>query len=561
MSHLLWRDACAMAKALRKHLANAPLTSPTQDTCQQWVHALWSASSLGPPLTLRPRHSTALSPSGPTVEITRQPGGGITLGALPKPFLGRRSKLSLTNEGLLRQVAVCGAPGAGRSETLLTLAINAATEHRGVVYFDSKGDNIMYAKSLASLGKSQMAGNLRVINLMTQEKINKTGHSLDLFDGFDATALASWLVDLLPERDQANSTSTSLCLLLATLSLSLSTHHQRRLRPSDIVAVLDSTTLLHQAAELPTRSAARYTQAFKQFLTQEPDLTHRVLATLSRMLEPLVTLYGHVFDHPHPEVGFSQLYRTPDVGATTAQASRLFLLVLCPAMSQADDLQRAVLLAMTSALRQSLLQREPQGGCNSLVIMDECLRYLPGGHIASWSNLQDRGCGVAWGCQSPQEYAALEHNPSATFPGTLVLMKQRDRRPPTLLDRIPHPPLTTAQLRALESAPEYLPGQAFVVATGEVFAGVEMDYQVTMPRGELFLRYVSPLPFVPTPVPSGPLVDTWRQVLVCHQRCVQWYDQHPAQAPSLSWCQETVARMLGYANWHEAGVRLSPSKD
>ena len=51
-------------------------------------------------------------------------------------------------------------------------------------------------------------------------------------------------------------------------------------------------------------------------------------------------------------------------------------------------------------------------------------------------------------------------------------------------------------------------------------------------------------------------VDIERQTKVLSERLEQWRVEEKDKVPPLSWCQETVARMLGFANWHEAHARL-----
>ena len=52
------------------------------------------------------------------------------------------------------------------------------------------------------------------------------------------------------------------------------------------------------------------------------------------------------------------------------------------------------------------------------------------------------------------------------------------------------------------------------------------------------------------------LASVSHQARVLQQRLSQLAQTQSESRPTLAWAQETVARMLGFSNWHEAGQRL-----
>ena len=130
-TQILWRDACAMSKSLRKHLGarahNTPLSvEESLDLVQRLQPQRWQPQDPAPAAPAPARR-------GNTATVIAQPlkhrplPGGLFLGRTPKKgWLSKPQELWLTEEGLLRQTVLYGCTGAGRTETLLTLALNAA---------------------------------------------------------------------------------------------------------------------------------------------------------------------------------------------------------------------------------------------------------------------------------------------------------------------------------------------------------------------------------------------------------------------------------------------------
>ena len=562
MSHVLWRDACALSKALQKKLSELP--GPlSQSMCDELVQHIWSATSLGSPLRFKPRRATPCS-TLPGLSLGGRPGlrPGLLLGKTPAKFLSKPKSLYCPRPHMLGQLAVYGDIGSGRTETLLAQAYNAAAQKMGVVYMDSKGENIMYAKVLSFLSELGQAGDLRVINLMTQSLAGKGSHSLDLFDGFDATALASWLLDLLPAGYPHRTAAMEVLPIMASIALTAAATAQKRLRPSMLSTWMNRDAL----EELSSRQSPRQSVAINKAIQSiwgpgaDPGWAD-TLETIQVQIEPLWKEYAHVFDQVDPEVGFSQVYQLEDqISAPSPSVpSRLFVLVLGPAMSQAPDRLHAVMSSITLSLRQHLLSRAPTAACNTLAVIDEARFHMSQSERAELSRLQDRGCAFLWGEYSPPTPAemALFQSLGGQLPATTVLMKQQAVNYTHLAQLLfPGTPLTPSELDRLSSAHDYSPGDAFVLSGRQVIPHLLMDYHPHKRMETLFIRYVAPLPIkVPAPTSVGSLVDVSRQSRVLLDRWIE----RPGDRPPLSWCQETVARMLGFGSWHEASVRLAPS--
>ena len=85
-----------------------------------------------------------------------------------------------------------------------------------------------------------------------------------------------------------------------------------------------------------------------------------------------------------------------------------------------------------------------------------------------------------------------------------------------------------------------------------------MDYANVPHLKVSYLSHVKYLPAATYVFSSAGLaqVDLERQARVLRERLGVWGGREGVDAPALSWCQETVARMLGFSNWHEANEVL-----
>jgi hypothetical protein len=146
---LLWRDMRALSKDLCETL-NA-------DHGKQDISLSYCLDVVG---KLNQRFETP--EERPIETSTGQPGdafvigtssvpeGSILLGhTQPRGLLRKKQPIHLTPSGALEQTMMIGCTGSGKTETLSTLAINAAQAKKGVFYMDGKGDNSLYAKTMA----------------------------------------------------------------------------------------------------------------------------------------------------------------------------------------------------------------------------------------------------------------------------------------------------------------------------------------------------------------------------------------------------------------------------
>lgn len=590
---ILWRDACAMSKALRKHLvASAAESSPEKPDSTALVRSLLPTplSSQAPTHNSTPGWDYRAPNSTLRIVADGKPGpkNGMFLAQARKPkgfFKRTPPQVFVTEEGLLNQVAVYGCTGAGKTETLVTLALNAMhggtrafvekgdsaykARPRSVFYFDGKGDNTLFAKMFSGMSERGILGNLRVINLLIgghsiHPDDRSRSHSIDLFDGFDEHALTQWLLEMRPTQvdpalwKQLDEASAKALAAVSRLAIACALERRQRIQPDLLL------TLLTQAGAADTTQglSASMGHLAKQFLalTWGPHANPAWRSTVDVMhewLSPMVSMYAHVFNAEQPQISLANL--DPTAGSPNA------VLVIGRALEKCDPEYWVPEKAVLTALRLNLEKRPKKEGCDTVVILDDFNYVLSRQAIASLSCLRDRGTGIVWAAESLSPTPGFnEDEPMLGMePATHVFMKQCLGRKkgetcygwPYLEHQInTH---TFLQHLRLIDIKDLHPGEAFIWDRTEVVK-TEMDYANIRRQQVLFIPPAKPLP-APTYAFSGGalnLGDEQRQAQVLRKRLQEW-EATSQDAPPLSWCQETVARMLGYANWHEAYQRLS----
>ena len=559
-----------MSKALRRCLTETPSgTLPLEDSLNI-VRSL---------LEIPNYHLISWSFSPPAtktkVALHNQPtkaaplAGGLLLGkSNKKRWFQKPSSAWLTEEGLLAQTVLFGCVGAGRTYTLLTMAMNAAQapkrlsghssqpSPKSVFYMDGKGDNSLYSNVVSGLSERQRIGDLRVINLLRGgrsdediERGDKLSHSLDLFAGFTQPMLHQWLLDMVPldlrETQEWRAAAESHLSMVAFLAMAWSCQTQQRITPSTLGDLMISvgTEDLAQNLKGPSGHAARQwrDQVWgKVGQTEAAAFLKSYGQQIQRSFQP----FEHVFESKTPEVGLCYLQ--------DRKHAQRFVLVLAPAMERATDETRLVTRAIATSLRLSLEKRGRMNTCDTLVILDEFSLCLEPQDVAKLGQTRDRGAGIVWGAEDPK--AGFGRN-TALFnadwePETHIMMKQEgchysDEYMSRQREKNP-----SFDLPGEEFFRDVFPGQA-IVWNSYHKTEIMMDYSESPRPSALFLAHARPLPFsVPSPSNVAQLfLDETRMARVLKDRLETWSKEQP---PTLSWCQETVARLLGFSNWHEA---------
>ena len=150
-----------------------------------------------------PKTSGILDPGQPDpAKNLPSPAEGIT-------FFGNERKtkkeLWFNNSDMRTHILIFGSTGAGKTETLLSLAYNALVHGSGLIYVDGKGENVLYTKVFAMARTMGREDDVLVINYMTgardvfgpQEK--KLSNTLNPFSSGGSGGLTELLVSLMDD--------------------------------------------------------------------------------------------------------------------------------------------------------------------------------------------------------------------------------------------------------------------------------------------------------------------------------------------------------------------------
>lgn len=78
-----------------------------------------------------------------------------------------KEELWFANEDMRTHVLIFGSTGAGKTETLVSIAYNSLVQGSGFIYVDGKGDNSLYAKIFSMTRSMGREDDLLLINFMT----------------------------------------------------------------------------------------------------------------------------------------------------------------------------------------------------------------------------------------------------------------------------------------------------------------------------------------------------------------------------------------------------------
>lgn len=177
---------------------------------------------------------------------------------------------------------------------------------------DGKGDNSLYAKTMARMSSIRRVADLRVINLMTGgrdiDESKKISHSLDLFQGMDWKGLSEWMQQVgyrarnEDEQMVADEMLHELCPLVSRLVFYYAIHTHKRITPGLVCTGLTHVGIREMVNALNEEDKALHQKLLKA-TGDNFGLECTTLSLLGVYLAPLTTTWAHVFNSSTPEVG------------------------------------------------------------------------------------------------------------------------------------------------------------------------------------------------------------------------------------------------------------------
>lgn len=281
------------------------------------------------------------------------PGSGEPSPAEGITFFGNERKtqkeLWFNNSDMRTHILIFGSTGAGKTETLLSLAYNALVQGSGMIYIDGKGENVLYTKVFAMARTMGREDDVLVINYMTgsrdvfgpQEK--KLSNTLNPFASGGSGGLTELLVSLMDDGggggDMWKGRAISLISAIMMALVYMRDQGELLLDVDSIreYLILDNIIKMYKTRrDFPQhiRAALRaYLVSLPGFQESAPKQNDTVLEQhgylqmqFTKLLGSLADSYGFIFKTNLGEVDFKDVV-----------LNRRILVVLLPALEKSTD--------------------------------------------------------------------------------------------------------------------------------------------------------------------------------------------------------------------------------
>ena len=472
-------------------------------------------------------------------------GSGLTgewaLGTVVKKnFWNKDQTAWVTRDGYGQSMVVFGSPGCGKTETLLTLANRAHNEGLGVLYVDSFGDNTVYHKVGSLLSQRGRENELRVINLLGGGGADQT-HRLDLIGGMDGEALLSWCrgvivpaLDITPQKIGAECAEE----LLKLLSVAVVEGAKKGLWGQHVNTLFEAMSF-EGLQQMCDKALSNSTRAPLQAFLEQTQATSQRQHLVGDILEQCRVALGVLVQ------GTRAFGESPNVNLEQSLQAGHFVLVLM----QATEKSNTDMMIVGSAISQTLLYAQSRQDLKRphTCVFSDLPNAVPAPNGQALWDAQNPNAFLVWGALDYSLVKLKNMTPLLDRTNIKVFMKNDDVETTTFFGRDTTHPVLGKSLR------DQREGEAYVVEKSDFFTMV-MGYDHTNPwHGEL-------IDLPPIAVQAGrraflkyriPSLD--KQVKVLQQRLDACKD--PSEV-TLSWCLETVAKMMGFAHWHEATKQL-----
>lgn len=554
------RDSKALAKALHRVLQASPPTS--QDATRRLLHSLpWppalaSETPLSsPPVWLLPEATDPRHEPLATVE-PNHPCSFVTLGQLASPtqadLFPQGPDLHWTHRGALEGALVFG-PDPERQAVLETLVLQAALAGRSVLWVTQAEDSRAVDRLALALAEHGQGHRLRSLNFLP----GAPTHTFNPLAQPGIQRNVECLVHVFSGQPPLNMPMSDWTRFLLTFfnAALLATHHlssEQQLVP-DVDFLLDTArwsnlVALSRRTDIPEVLTAH----LKAFLSLSKGLPGGgydvVLAWLrEEALGPLFKAFGHVLKAQRNYEG----WRLPDVTTQDIAHGNLVTVVTVP--PNATLLTRWILTDVTTVLYgrtrgerlpfgvRQLVVLDSVGSYGSPVVLDRLQRFLPAIGVATvvadrdYPSIQRMG---------PEASAMVGQCHTKIFtPGTSALEDLPSR---LTKDLYPESSATLSQ--------PSLPNATHVIEGSRLHR--------LKPCVSTFPEHAST--YVPQSFGrtlGGPAVQ--HDAFLDRAAHLLWQrlcDHHRREPVSLAWCQETLARFLGKAHWHELTKRTRQKK-
>ncbi|MEX3556887.1 MAG: TraM recognition domain-containing protein [Burkholderia sp.] len=345
-------------------------------------------------------------------------------------FMGNRKEDGLeiwgANEDMRTHVFVLGSTGAGKTEGLTSLAMNALNWCSGFAYTDGKGDVNLWGKIFSCVRQYGREDDLLVINYMTgnsDTKLKRTDKLSNTYNPFmvgNAESLIQLLVSLMDasdgKGDMWKGRAISFISVIMPALVDLRDQDRLMLHIGAIRAAMPFPK--YWELMMDPHISERSRDQMRAFLYDvpgfKPDKAEAQAGTFleqfgyqqmqfTRILSSLADTYGHIYQTPAGEINFKDVV-----------TNRRILLVLLPALEKSRpelaNLGKIIVAAMKGMMggelgsklegtkRELLDSRTTNAPTPFIAIFDEFGYYMPEDAALMWAQARSLGfCLIAAG--------------------------------------------------------------------------------------------------------------------------------------------------------------------
>lgn len=455
----------------------------------------------------------------------------------------------LTDQGLREQLMVYASSVGSGVENLRSYACDLMKKEKGIIFMHSRGDNFLWSKLFSCAHEQKSLHRLKVINCMTGDMSApfpyKISHSLNLFSGMSASQLSEWLLMVSKSWQSSHvhlfeklpSSYKSMCPIFADYLLQSSQKEQIFLTPKFIAENCQWDIFENR---MPLLLFGKNNPSFiNENINKKSDWL--VFFELWKFfLSFLSDSFGHLFNEENPDFHLIEAIKKRD-----------HLIILMPGFSSNTENYLALGNVMASSIYQAARHLDQGNHLQSVLMITEANFVVSPSIAQKLSSLRKSNMGVIWHTTNPHhEYPLVE---SIYPPATQMMMRFEcnDIQKHTSLDDKLKILFKDKKINDLNHLRE---GQAYLISD-QVDIPLKIMQCIYSPYKKVEHLFLPPCQSE-TYSSAGQYFkseNTAQKKQAQRLECeIQALLSTKSKKVSLSWCQETVAKMMGYAHWHEA---------
>lgn len=550
----------SLSKALFKILKDKDLEEIDLKQSKDILTAL----EVAVPLRKRSRSPLGLNPI--IVDCNKNSQGLLPLAYTSPSFWQASNTWGLTDQGLREQVLIYGSMGSGAcSEWLVSLSQDLIRSGKGLVYLDGSGDMTLYARMFGFCYENKILERLKFVQSSVSDKDSRDpeSHSLNILSGMNQEKLCAWMGLVMRTWEETNpelfekipENHSNILPLMAKnaikscqennfLTLNILNDYFEKMSVKDNtkdseVKKEDDTGCPKTTLTVPERFIEQ--QELEKSLASVSLLWRHFLSPFVRGMSSLGTDYADV--HLLPAIKNKDIV----VVSKPYYYTKAFTNMIGASISMASDCVN------------------DEEDIQDVLIVSEYFSCLSPFLVKSLSDLRFSNIGAIW-------HTNTEKNKDEVFyinPSTVVVMQWQDDGLHGIAEKHQHKLLKNGII----STKDLRPGQCYLISENPPMVEVGVDgagrfknpsvvemstvYAACRSRSSPFIvkqKKYETLEEIKKALNSKKSEqELTEQAYKLFCACLN----NKKSGISLSWCQNTVSKIMGYSNWHHACAEIS----